>query len=675
MKRTLIFTVLIACMAALGNLNAQNSALTPELMWQMKRIGNPVVSPDGQWSAFVVSETKMADNSSDANIFIVNNETGQTRQITRCGKAGSPTWSPDSRSIAFTSRRGEGPSQLFIISIDGGEAFSITNMPVGIYSPKWFPDGKRVAFVANVLPEYGSNIDTLKFKLDLKKKQKVSVKATEDRIYRYWDRWLTDGLFPHIFIVDIETKKVTDLMPGSERFFGMMGGASYSISPNGQTIALSANSSRPPYIEINPDIFLLPVDGSGTMENITTNNPADDSDPRFSPDGRYLLYGRQNRTDFYADNVQMVVYDLTTKNSRNITKDLDISCQDWQWSVDGKTIFFTAEDKGMQPIYSISTQGGKPKELFRYGNNTGASPAKDKYIIFSHNNLNSPAELYRLDLKTNKETKLTTFSNELLAKVKMGKVENIIYKGANGADVQMFAVYPIDFDPTKKYPLVVLIHGGPHGAFGDQWHYRWNAHLFAAPGYIAIMPNFHGSTGFGQDFAISIHGNHSDKPFEDIMKAVDYMVAKGFVDEKRMAATGGSYGGYMVSWIAGHTNRFAALVNHAGVFDLYSQFGSDFTANRETAYGGTPWENFEKMQLHNPAMFASNFKSPMLIMHGELDYRVPVGQALTVYGIYKGMGLDARLVYFPDENHWILKPQNSIFWYKELYNWLERYLK
>ncbi len=653
---------------------AQSEVFTPELMWQLKRVGNPVVSPNGRFSVFTVSETRMTENTSEVNLFLMDNDNATVRQLTRCGKAASPAWHPNSKSIAFASRRGDGPSQVFVIPIDGGEASQITKLPVGVYALAWFPDGKSVAFVANVLPQYGS-IDSLKIMLEKRKSTKVSAKVTEDRMYRYWDRWLTDGLYPHIFSADITTQKVRDLMPSSEMLFGLMGGASFSISPDGKTIAFAANSTKPPYAQTNSDIFLLNTDGSGRLENITPENLADDTDPKFSPDGKFLLYGKQNRPDFYADNVQMIIYDLASRSKKNITETLDISCQDWSLSSDCKTIFFTAESKARQPIFSIPVTGGKPKELFSIGNNNGPLPTQSNQLIFSHNNLNAPAELYKLDLKTGKPMKMTSFNDELLSGLKLGRVENITYKGAGNADVQMFAIYPPNFDSSQKYPLVVLIHGGPHGAFGDQWHYRWNSHLFAAPGYITIMPNFHGSTGFGQDFAISIHGNHSDKPFEDIMKATDYMIARGNVDDKRIAAAGGSYGGYMVSWIAGHTDRYAALINHAGVFDLYTQFGSDFTSNREIAYGGTPWDNFEKMQKHNPAMFAKNFKTPMLIVHGELDYRVPVGHAHTVYGIYKGMDLDARLVYFPDENHWVLKPQNSVFWYSEVTNWLARYLK
>jgi dipeptidyl aminopeptidase/acylaminoacyl peptidase len=316
----------------------------------------------------------------------------------------------------------------------------------------------------------------------------------------------------------------------------------------------------------------------------------------------------------------------------------------------------------------------KHEELHRSGTNNNIALSGNDLLVFRNNNFNRPDELHTINLKSEKINQITKMNDENFENVKMGHIDNVSYKGWGHKDIQMFIVYPPDFDNTKKYPLVFMLHGGPHGIFGDQFHFRWNAHLFAAPGYVVAIPNFHGSTSFGQDFAISIHGSHAEKPFEDVMKAADYMINLGFIDSERMAATGGSYGGYLVSWIAGHTDRFACLVNHAGVFDIFTQFASDFTANRGHAYGGTPWENKENMQLKNPAQFAHNFKTPMLIMHGELDYRVPVAHAFLVYNIYKNMGLDARLVYYPDENHWILSAQNSIYWYKELHEWFNRYL-
>jgi dipeptidyl aminopeptidase/acylaminoacyl peptidase len=656
---------------------AQEEVFTAEKMWQMERIGGFDASPDGAKAVFPVTKYNIEKNSSTTDLYLLNIEDGTTRQLTFSGKEGSPVWSPDGEKIAFVSRRHEGPGQIYILNLKGGEAQKLTDLPVGVFSVKWFPTGDRIAFGANILPEYEGDFDKLKKLIDEKKESKITAKVTENTMYRFWDRWLTDGYYPRLFSVDVNSKKVTDLMPNTVNYFNMMGGVSYDISPDGREIAVSMNSTKPPYDSTNNAIFLLTTDGSGQMTNITADNPANDVNPVYSPDGNYILYGKQNIYHFYADKVEMVKYNRNDQNFTNLTSDIDLSCSNWIWSPDGRTIYFHAEHNARNAIFSISANGGQHTKIFGEGTNGNVSIAgsRGRDLLFTHHNLNQPAEIYKIDNRGRNLTQLTRFNEERLADVKFGRVEDVTYKGADGADVQMFIVYPPDFDPDKKYPLVLMIHGGPHGTFGDFWHYRWNAHLFAAPGYVVAMPNFHGSTSFGQDFAISIHGEHANKPFRDIMKGTDFLIERGYIDETRMAATGGSYGGYMVSWIAGHTDRYAALVNHAGVYDLHLQFASDYAGNRGYQYGGTPWENFDILNSQNPSQFAHNFKTPMLVIHGELDYRVPVAHGFLVYGIYKSMGLDARLVYYPDENHWILTPQNSIYWYEELHNWLERYLK
>lgn len=670
--------MLMAGLVALGHIPAMGSEkqiFTPEKLWQLKRIGNPVVSSDGKLSVFTVSQYDIDESKGSTDIFLLNNEDGTLRQLTFTGKESTPVFSPDGKRIAFVSRRQEGPAQLFLLDLGGGEAQKITNIPVGVYAPKWFPDGKRIAFAANILPEYNGDWQQQKKIQDEKKKSKVSAKVTENAIYRFWDRWLTDGYYPRLFAVDLGSNEIKDLMPNTSNYFDMMGGVNYSISLDGKLIAVSQNLTQPPYNTTNNDIFLLKTDGSGEMTNLTPGNPADDVNPVFSNDGKYLLFGSQAITHFYADKVVMVRYDMQNKTMTRLTDHIDLSCEQWFWSPDDNTIFFIAEDKALNSVFSIPATGGNFKPVFQLGTNNAAAFAGPNHLIFSHHHLSAPAEIVKLDLRTSKASKMTAFNNEIIQSADLGRTESIYYKGANDADVQMFIVYPPDYDPSVKYPLVMLIHGGPHGTFGDFWHYRWNAHLFAAPGYIVAMPNFHGSTSFGQDFAISIHGANAEKPFEDILKAADYLIERGLVDQNKMAAAGGSYGGYLVSWIAGHTDRFACLISHAGVYDLHLQFASDYTGNRGFQYGGTPWENYDQMNLHNPSQFAHNFKTPMMVVHGELDYRVPVAQGFLLYGIYKSMGLDARLVYFPDENHWVLTPQNSIFWYKEVYDWLGKYLK
>ncbi len=674
MKTLLLFFALIALILLPAG-SQDKTAFTAEHLWQMRRIGAPVVSPDGKFSLVAITSYNIGKNESSTFIYLVDNEGGEKKQLSFTGRESAPFWCPEGKRIGFVSRRDGNPAQLYLMDHGWSEAEKITDLPVSVYAPEWFPDGKRIAFAANIHPDYNGDFKLLEQIIKEQRESKVTAKVTENVMYRFWDRWLTDGFFPRLFSVELASGKVTDLMPGTTNYFAMMGGVSYDIAPDGMEIAVSMNSIPSPFEKLNYDIFLLKPDGSGEMKNITAHNPADDLNPVYSPDGRSILYGRKNKADFYADNTQMVIYEIASGNHRNITSGIDLSCEQWQWSADGRTIWFHAEHEAKKAIFSIPSGGGIHSRVFDAGNNNNLAVTVNNSLIFTHDNLNTPADIYMTDGKGRDLKQLTDVNRDILEGLMMGKVENVTYKGANDADIQMFVVYPPGFDADKKYPLVLMIHGGPHGTFGDQWHYRWNAHLFAEPGYVVAMPNFHGSTSFGQEFAESIHGSHADKPFRDIMQATDYMLERGFIDENRMAATGGSYGGYMVSWIAGHTDRYACLVNHAGVYNIHMQFSADYTWYRPHQYSGSPWENFENLQAANPSMFAHNFSTPMLVIHGELDYRVPVGHGLLVYGIYKRMGLDARLVYYPDENHWILSPQNSIFWYRELHDWLERYLK
>ncbi len=653
----------------------EKAPITPTDLWEMKRVGSLNVSPDGNNAAFTVTTYDIEESKGSSDIYMLRLDGSEPFQFTRHPSSdSSPVFSPDSKKLVFVSRINGSTAQLYIIPVNGGEARQVTDIPVSVSAPQWFPDGKHIAFVATVYPDYDGDFDKLESMIEENRKSKVSAKATENRIYRHWDRWLTDGMYPRLFSVNIETGEVKDLMPGTSVYLSMMGGAQYDISPDGEEIAVSINSTEPPYERLDYDIYLLKTDGSGEMRNITEHNPASDINPVYSSDGRTILYGKQRSTHFYADNVRLVRYDRQTAERTVLTEDIDHSFQQWVWSEDGATIYFHAEDRGKKSIFSIPANGGRVTEIFRGGTSDAVKLASNNRLVFSHQSFTQPPAIFEIKRNGRELKQLTHFNKYILDRIKFGEVKDVTYKGANDADVQMYIVYPPDFDASEKWPLVHMIHGGPHGIFGDFFHFRWNAQLFAAPGYVVAMSNFHGSTSFGQEFAESIHGAHSDKPFRDIMKATDYMIERGYIDETRMAATGGSYGGYMVSWIAGHTDRFAALVNHAGVYNIMGQFASDVTAHREYAYNGSPWDGLEQMQEWNPALHAENFVTPMLVIHGELDYRVPVTQGLEVYGVYKGKGTDARLVYYPDENHWILTPQNSIFWYDELYNWLERYI-
>jgi dipeptidyl aminopeptidase/acylaminoacyl peptidase len=650
-------------------------AFTAEDLWNLKRLSGLTVSPDGRFGCFVVTEYNIKENKGNSDLWLIDLRTNQLKKLTtNLGSDGSPTWHPNSKSIAFISKREGEYSQLYTMPIDGGEASLLTEMPVGISSPKYFKDGKKIAFVSQILPEHENDFDAMTKAIKEKKESKMTAKVTENRFYRYWDGWLTDGYVSRLFVYDIEKKQRVDVTRGSKRIFNYDGGITYSISPDGKWISYAANNTEPPYDKLNTDIFLISTDGSTPEKNITSQNTEEDGSPIFSNDGKCLFYGMQDDPDYSADNVKLVRYEIANETQRILTKDFDYSFGDFKESKDGSTMLMLSDVHARSAIFSLDLKSNKLVKLYNEGGISSLNLVDNK-LYFLKNNLASPADIFEFDLKSKKLKQITFFNKDLLDQIEFAKYENLYFQGADNKEVQMFLLYPPNFDSSKKYPLVHLIHGGPHMTFGDDFHPRWNAQLFAAPGYLIALVNFHGSTSFGNEFGKSIVGAHGDKPFTDIMKATDYLLAKySFIDSSKLGAAGGSYGGYLVNWIAGHTDRFKTLISHAGVYNLMGQFASDLTHERVKNYDGAPWEGrYENINRYNPAYFAHNFNTPMLIIHGEKDYRVVITQGLEIYGVLKGKGVEARLVYYPNENHWILSPQNSIYWYKEVHDWLARY--
>ena len=648
--------------------------LTAQHLWQVARPGAMTLSPGGQQLALTVTRYDLAADKGNADIHILDLRTQQLTALTQHPDSDTaPAWSPDGRQLVFLSKRGNETNQLFLLPLTGGEAKALTKLPVAVQQPKWFPDGQRILFLANVPKGFNGDFAALAEQLKQKKDNKVTARVTEDRVYRFWDHWLTDDSYPHLFSINIHTGEIADLTPGWDRWFSLNGDAEFDISVDGRQIAVSAVTSPPPFDQINHDILIIKTDGSGQFVNITADNPATDSNPKFSPDGKSLVYGAQRSTFFTSDNNQLIRFDFKPQQKTNLTQDWDISVDDWEFGNNG-TLYFQAADKAKSALYSMPLAGGQVKQLLRQADISQVQIGQQQQIYLVQHSMKQMPEIYSLDNKGRSLKQLSRLNQQLQQSISWGKTEDVSFAGADGKLVQAYITYPPNFDPTKKWPLLNVLHGGPHSYSGDSFSYRWNSQVFAAAGYVVIQPNFHGSTSFGQAFAESIHGEHPVKPFMDSEAAVDYMLSRGFIDSTRLAAAGGSYGGYLVSWIAGHTERYKALINHAGVYNLMGQFASDSTTHRVHAYGGSPWSGLEIMQQWNPALFADKFVTPMLIMHGEQDYRVPVTQGLEIYGVYKGKGLDARLVYFPNENHWILKPNNSIFWFNEFTNWLQRYV-
>ncbi|MHC1738671.1 MAG: prolyl oligopeptidase family serine peptidase [Ignavibacteriaceae bacterium] len=674
----LIFSLLILLVLTSLSLPQGKRPLTPEDLWKMKRVGSFEISPDNKFGAYVLTEYNVSENKGYSDIYLIDLSTKETMRLTTA-KAGdaAPVWSPDSKKIAFLSRREDDEkSQIYIIGINGGEAERFTELPNGASSVKWFPDGSKIAFASNTFPGI-TNMDDLKKELKKRKDDKVTAKTTENRFYRYWDTWLTDGFVTHLYSLDLKTKTVTDLTPGNEAIFSYSGsGASYDVSPDGKTIALSANVTPPPYTKpLNFDIFLLNTDGSGEMKNITPENPSDDSSPLFAKGGSSLIYSFTERMDVIAENSKLAEYDLKSGKRTVLTAGYDYSVSDFLLTDDNSRIFFTAESRARTGIFTVDGKGKNFRRLFENGTISGLRYGKDKlYFIFQ--DFTNPPFIVALDPAKEKFEKIISFNDALLDSIDFGKFEDITFTGAGGDKVQMWLVYPPGFDKNKKYPLVHIIHGGPLGTSSNDFHYRWNAQMFAAMGYVIAEVNFHGSSSFGEQFAQSLKGAQADFPFRDVMLATDYLIEEyNFIDSKKLGAAGGSYGGYLTNWIAGHTDRFSALISHAGVYNLMGQFASDLTHFREISYGGSPWNKPDIVMSMSPAQFAENFKTPMMIVHGEKDYRVVVTQGLELYGVLQGKGIPSRLVCFPDENHWVLSPQNSIFWYKEFKSWMDRWLK
>jgi dipeptidyl aminopeptidase/acylaminoacyl peptidase len=644
--------------------------MTAEDLWTIPRVGSPAPAPDGSACAVSVTTYDLEKNEGRGRIWLVPLR-GEPRPLTAPEFSSTePVFSPDGRSLAFVRKVDKGKAQLFVMPTDGGEPRKLTSLPLGVFDPRWLPDGSGIVF-ASMLVKGHLTPEATAVEVERREKDPVKAHITEDRLYRYWDSWLTTGEVPHLFLFDVASEKLRDLTPESTLWFDWMEpSGQYDLSPDGKEIALAGIAPDGPRGRPRSAIYTVPVAG-GPMLCLTPDHPADDLRPRYSPDGKFIAYGMQHDPDFYADRVRIMGHDRAAKTHTAWIPEWNLSPAHWSFGPEG-TLYLEAEDCARISIFAWRP-GTEPRAVVRGGSVAGNAAAGGR-LFFTLQSLVQPAELHACATDGKGLERISRFTEPATSRFGTGEVREIQFEGSYGRPIQMFVVLPIGYEEGKRYPLVQVIHGGPHGISGDVFHMRWNPQLFAAPGYVAALPNFQGSTSWGQEFAECILGGWGDRPYQDVMKATDVLVASGLADEKRMAAAGGSYGGYMASWIEGHTDRFRCIVNHAGVYDTLGQFASDWTFGRGKSLGGEPWDGLEAIDRYNPARFANGFKTPMLVLHGERDYRVPVTQGLECYGVLKGKGVPARLVYFPDENHWILKPRNSLVWYREVLGWLERFL-
>ncbi|MCC6349266.1 MAG: S9 family peptidase [Candidatus Eisenbacteria bacterium] len=647
--------------------------MTAEDLWKLPRVGTPEVSADGRWMVVPVTIYDLEKNTPTTRLWLVAADgSGEPRALTGAeASAQEPRLSPDGSQLAFTRKDAGGKAQLMLLPMAGGEARRLTRLPLGVFDPRWLPDGSGLICAGMLLKDHATPEATAA-ELERRAADPVRAHVTEERVYRYWDTWLTTGEVVHLWHVDAASGEARDLTPESSLWFEWMDpSGQYDLSPDGREIALAGIVFDPKRSLLLSQVFVVPVAG-GPLRCITETNPAESLAPRWSPDGAYVVYGRTSDPEFYADHAKLWRWERATGRHSEWLGGWDRLPVHWEFAPDG-TLVIAAEDAARLKLWAWSG-GGAPRALTTQGSAAGFSVGSDGRVFFTLQSLAEPAEVHAVGLDGRGLAKLTRFTADVAAGFATGEVRELTFAGAGGETVQMFVVLPPGFDPARRHPLVHVVHGGPHGISADAFHARWNAQLFAAPGYVAALVNFQGSTSWGQDFAQRIQGEWALRPFEDVMRATDALVATGWVDESRMSAAGGSYGGYMMSWIAGHTDRFRCIVNHAGVADLTGQYASDVTQGRGRASGGEVWDGLEKQDRWSPIRFAGGMKTPMLVIHGERDYRVPVGQGLLIYGVLKAKGVPARLVYFPDENHWILKPRNSLLWYREVLAWLARWM-
>jgi dipeptidyl aminopeptidase/acylaminoacyl peptidase len=673
----------VTLLAVPSGATAQESgkhAITFADMIQMHRVGEAQISPDGKWVAYSVSTPDLDANRGVSNIWIVPTAGGASLQLTQSGHDSSPVWSPDGKTIAFLSSR-SGDSQVYLLSMDGGEAKPLRHFSTGADNLKWSPDGKTIAFTSGVYPDCKDDACNSARDAEIEK-DKVKAHVAEHLLYRHWTHW-NEGKRSHLFVMPADGSATPrDLTPGANYDVppDERGGPSdLNFSPDSKEICFTAVTDPVEAISTNGDLFVVPVAG-GEAKRITTQ-PGFDGGPAYSPDGKYIAYHAQLTAEYESDRWRVMLYDRATGKIENLSEAFDRSANELTWSADSKTIYFTAEDETLEPIYSMAPRAGaEPKKLIANSFNLGISFSGDgKTLVFERTSLAMPAEIFAASSDGTSVRQLTHQNDSILASLKMNEPETFWFEGAGGTRVQAMLIRPPDFDAIKKYPLLVLLHGGPQTMWSNAWGNRWNAQVFSAPGYVTLMINRRGSTGYGQEFTDEITNDWGGKAYVDVMNGVDFVLKKyPYTDGTRMAAAGGSYGGYMADWIATHTGRFKAIISHAGIYDKNAMYATEELWFEEHDMQGMPWTSGENYRKWAPLTYAADlgkFKTPTLVIAGERDYRVPYTQSLEFFNTLQRQGVPSKLVVFPDEGHWILKPQNSQFWYKTFSDWLATYLK
>lgn len=682
----------LCLLAALPSLAAARGLDVRDLQ-KLDRVSSPVLSPDGGTVVFakriVDAEVVKASSSLWVRNLLTRDMAPPKRLTPEGWSVNSPSFSPDGRTVYFLSAK-SGTQQLYALPVAGGTPRQLTAFALDVASYKLSPDGARLLFSTDTFAECKADFACTKKKLDDTATKKSSGVVYDGLFVRHWDTW-ADGRRSRLFVAALPQGKaraigvatsLSDAIDGDAPSKPFGGADEYTWSPDGNAVVAAIRvAGKSEAWSTNFDLYQFAADGSTAPVNLTAANPAWDTGPVFSADGKTLYYRAMKRPGFEADRFGLMAMDVATKQVREIAPTWDRSADGIALSQDGKTIYTTAQDVGQHPLFAVDAANGEVKKIVGDGSISSFEIAGDT-LAFTRNTLKSGDQLFVTTTAGEPLRAITPSAGDMLKDVQFGDYEQFTFKGWNNETVHGYVVKPHDYVEGRKYPVAFLIHGGPQGSFGDGWSYRWNPQTYAGQGYAVVMIDFHGSTGYGQAFTDAISQHWGDRPLEDLQKGWAAAQKKyTFLDGGKACALGASYGGYMINWIAGNwfdrngNSPWKCLVNHDGVFDLRSMgYVTEELWFTEWENGGTPYEVSKNIEKFNPVNHVAKWRVPMLVVQGEKDYRVPVDQGLSTFTALQRKGIDSKLLYFPDENHWVLKPQNSILWHDTVNSWLKQHI-
>ncbi|HZZ40467.1 MAG TPA: S9 family peptidase [Acidobacteriaceae bacterium] len=692
--------------------------MTFEDLMQMRRLGDLDVSRDGNSVLFSATDVDLAKNTKTSHLWIVPVSGGEEKPLTDSASGETRgRFSPDGKQILFETSRRDG-QQIWLADFDGaagtiGEPHQLTTISTEADNATWSPDGKRILFTSDVYPQCSIGQDGAEVsgvaedacdrqKDEEQAQSKVKAKIFTHLLYRHWNHFTNDKR-SHLFLISVDDGVYRDLNPGDDRDvppFSLGEPDGWDFSPDGKEIAFEEKKADDPALSTNVDIFTLKLfndEGKtewGAKPHKISTSLGGDFTPRYSPDGRWIAWRMQKRAGYESDRFRLVVYNRETHEIREVLPNFDRWVDEEVWSLDSKRIYFAAGNRGEEPLYTTDLLGHMVGPLSKGGEYGDLHLLPDGTMVANRMTVRNPSEVFLVkfdlqgleppshdggDILINHTyvSNLTHLNSNLLSQLDLPNMESFWFPSIGGVRVQGFLIRPPGFDPHKKYPVKFLIHGGPQGAWGDSWSYRWNPELFAADGYVVVMINPGGSTGYGQAFVDRVNGDWGGRPFIDLMRGLDYAEQHyPFIDKSRECALGASYGGYMADWILGHTDRFKCIVSHDGMFNTESAYGTtDELWFNEWEFKGTPWANRELYRRWSPMLAETHFKTPTLVVHSQLDYRLDVSEGYQLFDTLQRMKVPSKMLYFPDEGHWILKPQNSQLWYKTVNDWCDQWTK